>query len=163
MPEGQWIEGISLMELLGKKWGEGTYRYVDERNIENRLKELISAKKEYFDDPIETEITDIEGRQSLQNHLIKERSTKLIIAFIKSLTFFNCMICGFNFEHKYGKLGINFIEAHHTKPLSLMKKGEMISTKDLVSLCSNCHRMLHRTNPPLDWQKLLEKIKIKRV
>jgi predicted HNH restriction endonuclease len=157
MPPEKWIDGISLIELLGKKWGEGTYRYIDDKTIENKLKEIVSLRKEYFDDPIETEIADIEGRKSLKKHLISERSTKLINAFKNSLKSFDCMICGFNFERTYGKLGANFIEAHHTKPLSLLKKGELISTKDLVALCSNCHRMLHRTNPPLEWEELLDK------
>lgn len=55
----------------------------------------------------------------------------------------NCMICGFSFEQKYGKIGKGFIEVHHIKPVS---EGPRIVNPetDMVCLCSNCHRMIHR-------------------
>lgn len=54
-----------------------------------------------------------------------------------------CMVCGFSFEEKYGKIGKDYIEVHHIKPLS---EGEQyVDPKtDLVCLCSNCHKMIHR-------------------
>ncbi|WP_433709127.1 HNH endonuclease [Paenibacillus illinoisensis] len=44
----------------------------------------------------------------------------------------------------YGRLGQKFIEAHHKKKLSDMVPGETTKVEDLVMLCSNCHRMIHR-------------------
>lgn len=55
------------------------------------------------------------------------------------------MVCDFDFEEVYGELGKDFIEVHHTKPLYSFD-GEIIINpeEDLVCLCSNCHRMIHR-------------------
>ena len=56
-----------------------------------------------------------------------------------------CMVCDFDFEEAYGELGKDFIEVHHTKPLySLEEEIEINPEEDLVCLCSNCHRMIHR-------------------
>lgn len=55
------------------------------------------------------------------------------------------MACNFNFEEKYGKHGKNYIEIHHVKPLSENDSEKMIDPKkDLVPVCANCHRMIHR-------------------
>ena len=57
----------------------------------------------------------------------------------------SCFGCGFDFEEKYGNRGKGFIEVHHIKPLSHQKKEINIDPgKDLVPLCPNCHRMVHR-------------------
>lgn len=57
-----------------------------------------------------------------------------------------CQICGFDFEKIYGELGKGFIEVHHKTPLSrgggIEKKTDV--TDDLICVCSNCHRMLHK-------------------
>jgi 5-methylcytosine-specific restriction enzyme A len=56
-----------------------------------------------------------------------------------------CIACGFNFEDAYGERGKDFIEIHHVKPLSTLKKRVIINPEhDLVPLCANCHRMIHR-------------------
>lgn len=115
-------------------------------------------KRDNFFDPIETEITEEEGRLVLRQHLTKERSNKLISAFKRALASYNCQVCGFNFKETYGDIGRGFIEAHHTKPVSSLNEKERISTRDLIAVCSNCHRILHRKNPPLDWKKLKERL-----
>lgn len=56
-----------------------------------------------------------------------------------------CAVCEFDFGKTYGELGKGFIEVHHIKPLSEMKTEVVVNPKtDLVCLCSNCHRMIHR-------------------
>ncbi|MGE7662657.1 HNH endonuclease [Peribacillus sp. NPDC097197] len=58
---------------------------------------------------------------------------------------FNCAGCGFNFEKRYGERGKDFIEVHHIKPLSTIQEEVAINpATDLVPVCSNCHRMIHR-------------------
>lgn len=57
----------------------------------------------------------------------------------------NCYACGFNFEEVYGERGKDFIEIHHVKPLSTLEEAVVIDPEtDLVPLCANCHRMVHR-------------------
>lgn len=56
-----------------------------------------------------------------------------------------CNICGFDFEVTYGELGKAFIEVHHIKPLATLDSEVTIDPNtDLICVCSNCHRMLHR-------------------
>lgn len=56
-----------------------------------------------------------------------------------------CQICGFNFEEFYGRLGEGFIEVHHKKPLYSLKKEVVPNPQtDMICVCSNCHKMLHR-------------------
>ena len=45
----------------------------------------------------------------------------------------------------YGKRGKGFVEVHHIKPLSHQKKEIVINPeKDLIPLCPNCYRIVHR-------------------
>lgn len=56
-----------------------------------------------------------------------------------------CMICGFDFESAYGELGKGYTEVHHIKPLSSLDEETVINpATDLICVCANCHRMLHR-------------------
>lgn len=57
---------------------------------------------------------------------------------------FDCMACGFNFEDAYGTLGKGFIEVHHVVPLADAGKSATNPSTDLIVLCANCHRMVHR-------------------
>ncbi|WP_371068836.1 HNH endonuclease [Sediminibacillus sp. JSM 1682029] len=56
-----------------------------------------------------------------------------------------CKACGFNFEEVYGERGKDFIEVHHIQPLYVLSEELEINPEyDLVPVCSNCHRMIHR-------------------
>ena len=56
-----------------------------------------------------------------------------------------CAVCGFDFEKTYGDLGKGFIEVHHIVPLySLEEETVPNPATDMVCLCPNCHRMIHR-------------------
>ena len=69
-----------------------------------------------------------------------------------------CEICGFSFIEKYGDLGDGFIEAHHKIPLSSLKESTITRERDLILVCSNCHRMLHRANSSITIQALISRI-----
>ena len=73
-----------------------------------------------------------------------------------------CHVCGFDFEETYGQLGEGFIEVHHIVPLSKRAKRKPTDPrKDLVCLCANCHRMIHRAElTPNDLIFILENNKI---
>lgn len=70
-----------------------------------------------------------------------------------------CKGCGLDFGERYGKIAAGFIEVHHVVPVSKMTPGYVVDPRvDLVPLCSNCHSVVHRQDPPLglvDLQKLL--------
>jgi 5-methylcytosine-specific restriction protein A len=67
----------------------------------------------------------------------------------------SCMACGFNFQERYGDLGDDYIVVHHTVPVSRMGENyEVNPEKDLVTLCANCHAMVHRHDPPLEISQL---------
>ena len=56
-----------------------------------------------------------------------------------------CAVCGFDFEKTYGDLGRGFIEVHHLNPLGESEEEAAVNpATDLIPLCANCHRMIHR-------------------
>lgn len=65
----------------------------------------------------------------------------------------SCEVCGFSFKEVYGDRGAGYIEIHHIVALS--ESGETSSTtSDLIGLCANCHRMMHRKKPWLNPSQL---------
>ena len=99
-----------------------------------------------------------EGARTLREHLRLERSTALVGQFKAQLVSFECSVCGFDFENVFGELGRGFIEAHHVEPLN--ETGVVFRhIEDLVPVCSNCHRMLHRRWPALRPDELRAVIK----
>lgn len=90
-----------------------------------------------------------EGARSLRSHVALERSKELIKEFKAQLADFSCSICGFDFERTYGTIGSRFIEAHHVEPLAQRGVG-LTKPEDLIGVCANCHRMLHRKWPSTD-------------
>lgn len=55
--------------------------------------------------------------------------------------------------------GEGFIECHHTIPVSELGPGQKTKLRDLVLLCSNCHRMVHSARPWLSVEELQECLK----
>ena len=84
-----------------------------------------------------------EGGQRVFTLVRPERNRKLREAAL-ALHGFDCMSCGFNFEKFYGEKGKGFIEVHHVMPLAEAGTRETNPATDLVVLCANCHRMVHR-------------------
>lgn len=131
-------------------------RVIGLRSVEDE-KSTIPMSDEFFD-PVEELFTTTEGRQVLRTHLERERSVALVRKFKRNLSTFECMVCGFDFEKVYGRLGRDFIEAHHIVPISLLRGEVKVKVNDLVPLCSNCHRMIHRESPMLTPDQLKKKL-----
>lgn len=97
-------------------------------------------------DPYESTIIkgEKEGR-IVERYVTKyERNHKNRAAAIR-IHGYSCAACGFNFAEVYGELGRDFIEVHHIKPLYSLEEEVIINPEtDLVCLCSNCHRMIHK-------------------
>jgi 5-methylcytosine-specific restriction endonuclease McrA len=114
--------------------------------------------------PIDAErnLTAKEGRPRLRKHLHRERSSKLAEA-AKLRDSYVCQICEVRFADVYGDLGVEFAEAHHTTYLSSLSEATEISVEQLITVCSNCHRMLHRMGRgPEDVRKLRTIVKQRR-
>lgn len=87
-----------------------------------------------------------EGRTQLRLHKLIERRPHLAM-LAKRHHGYTCQACSFDFAKMYGDIGHEYIEAHHLHPLAL-RRGDTTDTnpkKDFAVLCSNCHRMIHRS------------------
>lgn len=74
-----------------------------------------------------------------------------------------CFVCGFDFEAFYGELGAGYCEVHHRVPVSRMGGSYRIHpVKDLVPVCSNCHSMIHRREPPVVPEELRALVESRR-
>jgi predicted HNH restriction endonuclease len=85
----------------------------------------------------------MENRTRVTSHIKRERSQYLATE-CKIRDNHVCQVCKFSFEDTYGTLGLQFAEAHHIVPLSKMGENILTRVSDLITVCSNCHRMLHR-------------------
>lgn len=67
-----------------------------------------------------------------------------------------CRACELSFGEKYGALGEGYIEMHHLNPLAerLGEVSEVTSVDQVVPLCANCHRVVHRRRPALSIDEL---------
>lgn len=102
-----------------------------------------------------------EGKEKIVTQTRIERNFKLRDMAIK-FHGTKCIVCGFTFAEKYGNFGKGYIEIHHLKPVSKYKgKGEVIvdPKTDLKPLCSNCHRMIHRSADMMSIKQLRSIIK----
>jgi len=117
----------------------------------------VLAKQPFFKEE-DDELAFPEGKEFYRLHKLKERS-KAVIDLAKKKAkerdpLLCCSVCGFSFLKKYGVIGEDFIEAHHTKPLSETTEEVETKVEDLALVCSNCHRMLHRKRPWLSISNL---------
>jgi 5-methylcytosine-specific restriction protein A len=66
-----------------------------------------------------------------------------------------CVVCGFDFNAKYGPKAEGFIEVHHIRMLSeIGKEYEVDPVKDLRPVCPNCHSVIHLKAPPYTIEQL---------
>jgi len=89
-----------------------------------------------------------EGRILERLHKYRERNSNLVKKKKRNVLNkegrLDCEVCGFNFQEKYGDLGEGFIECHHVTPISQLRPDTVVTWNDLILVCSNCHRMIHR-------------------
>jgi len=95
-----------------------------------------------------------EGRVLYRLHRQRERNTNLVKKKKATAESLSCEVCGFDFLATYGEIGRGYIECHHTLPISDYSSGQKTKLQDLVLVCANCHRMLHRRRPWLSISEL---------
>lgn len=134
--------------------------------IVEKVNELINSGYIANLPDIDLALTGAEGNPRLVAHLRRERNNSLVRAkkesILKSTGKLCCEACNFDFYNTYGDIGKGFCEVHHLKQLS--KSDGIVITKleDLAIVCSNCHRMLHLSDPMLTISELNKKINIKK-
>lgn len=72
---------------------------------------------------------------------------------------YDCKICGLSLTKKYGSLADQFIHVHHIESIAAAGPRWIDPSKDLITVCPNCHAMLHRKSPPLLPEELKKIIK----
>lgn len=108
-----------------------------------------------------------EGNPRLVAHFRRERNAAIVkskkSAVLKLTGELACEACGFNFKDVYGDLGDGFCEVHHICPLSKSDGFVKTELKDLAIVCSNCHRIIHRTDPMPSIEALAKQLRRGRV
>lgn len=134
------------------------------RTITVALREWADSPHAIADPDLLDESAD-EGRAVLRVHLRRERSAALrrrkIADARRHGQAIACEACGFDFLAIYGERGADYIECHHRTPLH--ESGPVQTRlKDLALICSNCHRMVHRTTPWLSVDELAAVVRTHR-
>ena len=89
--------------------------------------------------PIEKE----KFRAMVTSHLAWERDATLA-KVTKENAEYKCFVCSERPRDKYGEIGGDYAEAHHKIPLSQLDGPVRTKADDLICVCANCHRILHR-------------------
>lgn len=132
-------------------------------DLKNNLRD-VEANKNKNVDVFDENIMINEGYKKTIEVKIYQRSSKLRSAAIqhyKSTNRLYCQCCSFNFSKFYGnQIGDDFIEMHHVKPIFKYDEIELTkfindAIKNIVPVCSNCHRMIHKVwKHPLSVKKI---------
>lgn len=116
------------------------------RTLNNKIQD-----DEYYTKTLEGQKLEIYSTKYERNSKLRQKAIEIHGT--------ECQACGFSFEKVYGELGAEYIEVHHIKPISEGPR-EVNPQTDLVCLCSNCHRMIHRKrNDVLSIEKLKDIIR----
>ena len=71
-----------------------------------------------------------------------------------------CGVCGDNPKTIYGNDLGTILEVHHIEPLSEVETPKVYNPReDLIPLCPNCHRAIHKRKPAILPSELKEQLK----
>ena len=108
-------------------------------------------------DELNDEYESDETKHRIRTHKVRERNPQLVKKakerFVNENGKLFCEACGYDFSKLYG---FSYAEAHHKKPLHLLKAGEKTKESDFGILCANCHRAVHRLDTEDSWAELLK-------
>lgn len=122
----------------------------------NRLKKILTMESEALKRARILEVN--EGERYTSEAKFRARNRALIEAK-KANSDYRCEICEMKFKEVYGDIGDEFIIAHHVNPIGNRKKASKTTLDDIALVCSNCHDMLHRKDPPFGINQLRNIIK----
>lgn len=147
--------------------GQSNVWYIDkEKDLANRERIIAATLNRNFS-AFDNEGNDyfaIEGKDQNTQHVSKSRNAVIIQKKKKQVLQktgkLECEACGFNFKEFYAKiLEHDFCEIHHRTPLSSITSETQTTLDDLAVLCSNCHRVIHKTSPMMKVEELAKKIR----
>jgi len=129
------------------------------RALAEAIKATVAFASEVAAVPAEGEEEAAEGRLLYRLHRARERDRSIVnakkAAALEEGNALECEVCTMNFAHVYGPLGQDYIEVHHRVPLSVTGPTKT-KLADLALICSNCHRMIHRSKSWLTVAELTE-------
>lgn len=99
--------------------------------------------------PADPDLAAAEGNKRLVSHFKRERRPALSAAkrraMIDQLGYLQCERCKMVPSQELGAHGDAVIEVHHAKvQVAAMPTGHVTRLADLMCLCANCHRIIHR-------------------
>ena len=98
---------------------------------------------------IEVYFNDESAKLKESVRIVIERSySRQKINMLKRLYAYRCQICGQNVGENYG---VDIAEVHHIRYFSESVDN---SSDNLLVLCPNHHRLIHKLNPEFDYEKL---------
>lgn len=133
-----------------------TYRGGIDADVESQ-----SDVEEEFD--LSTSVTIVETRKYALHRKIERNRTAAKQA--KKFHGTVCQVCDLDFARRYGPIGEGFIEAHHLRAISTLEEGVAVHydiEEDFAVLCSNCHRMIHRSADPSNLAEFRALVQLKK-
>jgi 5-methylcytosine-specific restriction endonuclease McrA len=153
-PLGRGLFASPIIEYYGTEFYYGLYDYGSNLSQSSGRESLIERMVDFFESLATNlpgkgpskrreDFPATENRKVVVTHLRRERNSHLAM-LRKRFDDFKCQICGMRFEDVYGPIGHRYAEAHHQVPLSKLRKMVSTTLNDLITVCPNCHRMLHK-------------------
>lgn len=139
------FKGMSLSDAILELKSKADISYNDLIGILSGIEISESQSQEDINSEVAVDYTVGKEGQKKQIYTTRyERNPKLRKMAIQ-IHGLKCMACGFDFEERYGQRGEGYIEVHHVVPLANQEEQIQVNPyTDLVTLCANCHRIVHR-------------------
>lgn len=121
-------------------------------SINSMMIPLVAAMAELIGYEDENEVADetygdIEGSSAISFIRKRERSRRNRLLCL-SIHGEKCGVCGFVTEDTYGEGMASILEVHHIEPLADIEEPKAYDPRtDLIPLCPNCHRAIHKRTP----------------
>ncbi|HHH54025.1 MAG TPA: hypothetical protein ENK91_10230 [Bacteroidetes bacterium] len=140
------IQVIESSDKLDLKILSSRTTYLNTEEKIDAVKKALLLSSDIYPDEVDSSLSEGTKTKVFVNRF--ERNPKVRQACLEHYGY-NCQICYFNFEYKYGKIGKDSIHVHHIVPISEIGTNYKVNPiKDLIPVCPNCHLILHKKNAP---------------
>ena len=135
---------------------------ISRKDVEQNSTETIGETVELIMIPLMAAVAELIGTEEIEEEEVKgEEEGNLIQTVVtkrersprnRLLCFAIhgevCCICGIDPKSLYGEEIGRILEIHHIEPLSEIEKARVYNPRtDLIPLCPNCHRAIHKRKP----------------